>query len=154
VASYQGMEVAAVDHYSKYLSYNSLFGTNYVSLPITNYDATFLISEGLLDHAFIPKCGTNSIVQCVLSSACNNGAGYNFSGSSTTNNATTALLQYVVEAVLTGVSASDANAVSLAVDGPALTPAGYTSTTVDTSGKITYNPALNGGTMNMFIDGH
>jgi prepilin-type N-terminal cleavage/methylation domain-containing protein len=149
VASYVNVQQAVTGHYGKYLSYNSYFGTNLEAIPITNYDVSFLIPEGFLDHAFTPKCGTTAQIQVVVSSACDQGAGYNFLGSSSSN-ISTAGYQYVVEAVLTGVSPLDAYNMGMLVDGPAMTPAAGLT---DTQGKFTYNPTLNGGTVNMFIDG-
>jgi prepilin-type N-terminal cleavage/methylation domain-containing protein len=151
-SSYESVQTAVVGHLGKYLAYNALFGTNFLSVPIVNYDTTFLIPEGLLDHAFVPKIGgPNAVLQLVNATACDNSQGYFFAGVSN-GIASTASMQYVMECVLTNVSFADAYGISLTVDGPALTPG--LDGLVDTAGKVVSNPTLNGGTVRMFVDGH
>jgi prepilin-type N-terminal cleavage/methylation domain-containing protein len=154
VGSYQSVQAATTSHYGKYLAFNSLFGTNNLTVPTscTTYDSTFLIPEGFLDHTFTPKCGTNALVQVVVGSAANNSLGYNFTGGPAgagTNS--TGNFQYVVECVLTGVSPADAYAISLSVDGQGtLSPSGGTPGVIDESGKITYDGS---NKLWMYVDG-
>jgi len=150
-ASYESIQAAVESHYGKYLAYNSLFGTNQLTVPISGYDTNVLLTEGLLDHAFVPKIGgPNAVVQVVAASAADYSMGYYFDGASN-GAASTANMQYVVECVLTNVNLQDAFYLSRAVDGPTMTP-GMDGLT-DTAGKITYNPTLNGGTVRMYVDG-
>jgi type II secretory pathway pseudopilin PulG len=149
--SYQSVLTACVSHYGKYLAYNALFGTQMVNVPIVGYDTNVLLPEGFLDHSFTAKVGgPNAVVQLVAASACDSGQGYYFNGVSN-GVASTANFQYVIECVLTNVQEADAIGVSLAIDGPTMTPA--LDGLVDTAGKVTFNPTLNGGTMRMYVDG-
>jgi prepilin-type N-terminal cleavage/methylation domain-containing protein len=159
VGSYQSVQAATTSHYGKYLAFNSYFGTNTTiyAVPCTAYDSDFLIPEGFLDHTFTPKVGQGAQVELQNATACNNGLGYNFTGvanggtSSSSNSV--ANFQYVIECVITNVSPADAYAISLSVDGTSLTGSSPSATVADESGKICYNPTLNNGQVNMYVDG-
>jgi prepilin-type N-terminal cleavage/methylation domain-containing protein len=151
VGTYQSIQAATTSHYGKYLAFNALFGTNVQTAPIVGYDTAFLLPENFIDKPFSSKVGLGATVELVTGTNSNSGAGYNFTGSSTTNNATTSTFQYVVECVITNVAAADANAISLLVDGPSMTPAvGAT----DTAGKVTWTAGVGGvGNLYLYVDG-
>lgn len=152
VSSFSSVQTACAGHIGKYLVYNTLFGTNSMSLPIVNFDTAVLIPEGLLDHAFTPKVGgPNAIIQVVAASACDSSQGYYFNYSTNSTTPSTANMQLVVECIMTNVSYPDAYGISLTLDGPQF--AAGLDGLVDTAGKVTYNPTLNGGTIRMFVDG-
>ena len=61
--SAETVKTAIADHYGKYGKFDTLFGTNALTAPYTNYDTTVLIPEQLLDKPFQTKIGTNWTVQ-------------------------------------------------------------------------------------------
>jgi prepilin-type N-terminal cleavage/methylation domain-containing protein len=151
-ASYMSVQAATTSHYGKYLAYNSYFGTNISTypIPILNYDTAFLIPEGFLDHVFAPKVGMGSVVQVVNATAANGGLGYSFNGAANGITNSTGTFQYVVECLVSNVSPADAYALSLAVDGTALSPSGGISGVVDNMGKVTYDGS---SLVHMYVDG-
>src|ERR1051326_528958 len=135
--SIRTVKAAVADHFGAYGDLNSLGGTNLLSVPLTNYDGTVLMSEGFLDKPFAVKIGASATVQIVQvgggTGTANGGYDYNLdgvSGGSTTNS------QLVVEAVIYGVAALDAKDLNDRIDGPAL---GSTSVnTIDSKGRVEY----------------
>ncbi len=49
------VKTATADHYGKYGKFDYLWGTNQITMPITNYDTAVLMAEGLLDKPFSSK---------------------------------------------------------------------------------------------------
>lgn len=132
------VKTAVADHYGKYGKVNSLFGTNDLTQPITNYCAQVLMPEQLIDKLFATKIGggdpsVNSMIQVVAGSTTVGGSGgYALDGgtSSTTSNATS-----VVEAVIYGVSQQDAKDLNDRIDGTAL---GFPVGTTDNKGRVQF----------------
>lgn len=142
IVSYETMKTAVTDHYGKYGGLNFSNTTQLTSFPVNNYDS-ILLAEGLIDKPFSVKIGSGSIV--LVTNGGFAGAGYSLDG---TNNATKNIQTYVVEAQITGVSASDAYDVSTRLDGSTLTPSNNTAAS-DSQGRVTYT----NGTLYMYITG-
>jgi prepilin-type N-terminal cleavage/methylation domain-containing protein len=142
VVSYNTIKTATMDHYGKYGKINSLFGTNDLTAPITNYDKTILMPEAMIDKPFAVRIGggdpaTNSVIQAVAAAASGGAAGYDLDGNgSPAAPADVTGAQFVVEAVVYNVAAEDALAVSQRLDGQALSET--LSTTADTRGRVRY----------------
>jgi len=88
VVSAETIKTALADHYGKYGKFDAMFGTNLQTAPITNYDSTILMPEGLIDKLFQTKLGTNwsiTMAQCEAAAtaptAANNA--YSLSGGAT-----------------------------------------------------------------------
>lgn len=137
VVSYNTVKTAVMDHYGKYGSLNSYFGTNDMTTPqLNSYDNT-LLSEGLLDKPFTVKLGTNAFVQAVVPGSSGGGggtAGYSLTTNSSINDVVGA--SYVVEAVVQGVALQDAYDVSSRLDGALLSSGSVTNS--DSIGRIKY----------------
>jgi prepilin-type N-terminal cleavage/methylation domain-containing protein len=156
VVSTETIKTACADHYGKYGRFNTSFGTNITAAPILTYD-TNLLFEALIDKPFQTKLGTNwAIVMAKCEAASVSPAApnadptgtatgessYCLDGVSGKNQATGDL---VMEAVLQGVAQADAQAISLRIDGPALTPASSASGD-DLVGRVKYKDASGGPT--------
>ena len=132
------IKTATADHYGKYGKINSLFGTNDLTLPISNYSTNILMPEQLIDKPFTVKIaggdpGTNSIIEVVQGSATVGGSGgYALDGSA---NSSTAAATAVVEAVLYNVAQQDAKDLNDRIDGPSL---GAALGATDSKGRVQY----------------
>jgi type II secretory pathway pseudopilin PulG len=149
--SAQTVKTALADHYAKWgsIPVDASSGTA-VSLtpPVYNYD-TVLLKEGFLDKPFAVKIGdgindaTHTRVEvidmsgwttntAVTATATSGGVGFNLAG---TNAVNTALGSTVVEAIITGVTESDAKDLSERIDGISLSTAIGAS---DLGGRVKY----------------
>jgi prepilin-type N-terminal cleavage/methylation domain-containing protein len=158
VVSTETIKTACADHYGKYGRFNTSFGTNITAAPILTYD-TNLLFEALIDKPFQTKLGTNwAIVMAKCETAATTVAAPNAAptgtvagessysldgvGAAPVNEATGDL---VMEAVLQGVAQADAQAISLRIDGPSMTPASSASGD-DFAGRVKYKDASGGPT--------
>ena len=136
--SIETIKTATADHYGKYGKINSLFGTNDLALPISNYSTNVLMAEQLIDKPFTVKIAggdpsTNSIIQVVVGSPVVGGSGgYALDGSAASS---TAAATAVVEAVLYNVAKQDAKDLNDRIDGQAL---GAALGSVDNKGRVQY----------------
>jgi type II secretory pathway pseudopilin PulG len=136
--SIETIKTATADHYGKYGKLNSFFGTNDLTIPISNFSTNVLLPEGLIDKPFSAKIAggdpsTNSIVEVVAGSPIVGGSGgYALDGSA---NSTTANAAGVVEAVLYNVSKQDAKDLNDRIDGQAL---GAALGATDSKGRVQY----------------
>ena len=145
IGSCESATLAVTDHYFKYNGFN--LTTNGATLnpsALTRFD-NILMLEGLLDKPFSTKVGTNGTLQ-VSQGGGYGGTGYKLDGT----NYLTTNMTYVVEAVLTGVQAQDAYAISSRLDGPRLLAL---SPNVTANGRCCYQPT-NGGTFFVYLAGH
>lgn len=144
------VKTACVDHYSKYGAFpidgsQSPPKTFTVSDPQAQQFDNILVKEGFLDKPFVVKIGdgtfspTNSRIQ-LISAAVNqaasgvNGA-YNLSGTSSTNET---YGTWLIEAVITGVTLADAQALNAAIDGPSPSLGPPAANAADTAGRVEY----------------
>jgi len=151
-------KTATVDHYAKYSGLNILFGTNAMTTyPITNYDERILMAEQLLDKPFAPRVGANAdIVLASISTQANGdqvttseGLTYCLTGGTNpgTNDVTGA---HVVFATIEQVPVADAQAISMRIDGLAMSePEG--SKTEDTRGRVKYNGTTDPTTIYIYL---
>ncbi len=136
--SIETIKTATADHYGKYGKLNSLFGTNDLPAPISNYATNVLMAEELIDKPFSVKIGggdpsTNSVIELVQGSSTVGGSGgYSLDGS---GNSSTANAAAVVEAVMYGVSAQDAKDLNDRIDGQAM---GSAVNQTDSRGRVQY----------------
>ena len=134
------VKTATADHYGKYGKFDYLWGTNQITMPITNYDTAVLMAEGLLDKPFSSKLAGGdpqlmSHIELVVGTAAGPGnAGYHLDGS-TTNNAV-ANSPYVVQAHLQNVAVQDAKDLNDSIDGLTLGTGNLTS--ADSKGRVEY----------------
>ncbi|PWU21110.1 MAG: hypothetical protein C5B50_02545 [Verrucomicrobia bacterium] len=152
VVSADTVKTAVIDQYSK----NGRFdATNQVAIPNFaapwyGYDTNVLMVQQLLDKPFITKAGTNSVIQvraCVAAGTAVDGvnAAYALDGNGGLSaGLNTASGQYVVEAVISGVSESDAQAISQRIDGASMSTAGFNPGTADFSGRVKYGTPAGG----------
>jgi len=141
--SYNTVKTALADHFAKY---GSLLSSNGTSFPagtsvLLNFDKV-LVSEGFLDKAFSAKIGDSSVgatqhvevVAALDTSAAptTTDSRYSLAG----DNVNEALGSAVAQVVIPGVLESDARALSLLLDGPAMSSAAIGSD--DTSGRVKY----------------
>jgi type II secretory pathway pseudopilin PulG len=138
------VKTAVIDHYGKFGTLATIGGTNALTLPAsgiyTGYDTNVLMVEGLLDKPYAAAISTNATIELCAGGKDNAGASYTLAGGGGANG-TTATAQYVVEAVLYGVSAQDAKDLNDRIDGTALgSPLG----SADTQGRVEYQ--IVGGT--------
>ncbi len=140
LVSYNTVKTACMDHYAKYGGINSTTNGAVLGVPINNYD-NLLLSESFLDKPFLVKVGTNSFVQVVTASS----SPYDLAGNGVygTTNGT-----YVVEAIIQGVPAGDAKDINDRLDGATGV---FVWASPDTKGRVRYDPALAGGTVNIYI---
>ncbi len=140
LVSYNTVKTACMDHYAKYGGINSTANGAVLTVPINNYD-NLLLSESFLDKPFLVKVGTNSFVQVVAAGA----SPYDLAGNGVydTTNGT-----YVVEAVIQGVPAGDAKDINDRLDGAT---GAFLWASPDTKGRVRYDAALAGGTVNIYI---
>jgi len=148
------LKAAAADHYGKYGKFDQIFGTNALQFNggglATNYDTRVLIAEGLLDKPFSVKIGggdpsTNCVLQLCQTGKDNGGNGYSLDG---VNNSK-ASAQFVLEAVIFGVSAADAKDLNDRIDGTSL---GGALGAPDTKGRVEYAlPANNTTTVYVYL---
>jgi prepilin-type N-terminal cleavage/methylation domain-containing protein len=145
VVGVETVKTALVDHYGKAGRFDQLISgatpNNWVvgaaagALACGGYDTNVLTAESLMDKPFFSKIGTNASVQCRVPLVAGNpdtaNAAYSLSGSGT--NEVTG--QYVLEAVISGVAETDAQALSQRIDGPQLSTAIGTD---DTQGRVKY----------------
>jgi prepilin-type N-terminal cleavage/methylation domain-containing protein len=144
------LKAAAADHYGKYGKLDYLFGTNGLTAPITNYDTAVLMREGLLDKPFSVKIGggdpsTNCVLQLVAGGQENGGRGYQLDG---TLNTMTTNAQFVLEAVIYGVSAADAKDLNDRIDGGTLSAP---LAALDAKGRVEYQAIVGSGTVYVYL---
>ena len=146
--SYNTVKTALTDHYAKW---GSILSSNGTAITSTTGGATFdsvLLAEGFLDKRFQVKIGDNvsTHVEVVdgldsTAAATASNAAYNLDGAGSVNDAGP-LNCAVVQAVISGVSQSDAKDLNDRLDGVAL---GTTNiATADILGRVKYAAA--GGT--------
>jgi prepilin-type N-terminal cleavage/methylation domain-containing protein len=136
VLSYNTVRTAVMDHYGKYGSFTSLFGTNAATAAqLTNF-ASVLLTESIIDKPFLTKLGTGSYIQ-VLQTA--NIPNYDLDGDAV-NDVTTANSTILVEALITEVEYLDAKDVNDRLDGagPPFT-FGPNATTSDSKGRVKWD---------------
>jgi type II secretory pathway pseudopilin PulG len=155
------LRTAAVEHMGKYGQLNALFGTNSLTgsggIVVANYDTQILIPEGLLDKPFSTPIGSSAVVQLVAGGSEASGAfhpggssgGYWLDGTASTS---TTNEQFVLEAVISGVSARDAKSLNDLLDGPAL---GAVPGAADGAGRVEYvAPASGATTVYIYLTGN
>ncbi len=161
VTSYNSVKSAAMMYFGKYGVFGSVGGTPYAvsagTPAATNWDATVLLPEGLVEKPFLTKVGTNNFVEVI---GCQN-AGFTVTGiddgsfalaGGTTNTAGSG--SCVVEAVFQGVASDDALQLAQRIDGPNAIFANGTGTnsTTHLSGRVKYDFAgANMGNVYVYI---
>jgi prepilin-type N-terminal cleavage/methylation domain-containing protein len=154
VVSAETVKTAIADHYGRYGKFDTLFGTNTLAsttaAPYTNFDTSVLIPEGLLDKPFQTKIGLSWTVQfrpCNTVGAVPTGAdgSYSLDGNGTNN----AAGQYVVEAIIKGVSEPDAQGISSRLDGQGLSTQAIG--TSDLQGRVKYTAPAAGANTDVYI---
>ena len=150
-------KTALVDHYAKYgaIPVDGTTGTA-LSLPAEQFDLT-LLKENFLDKLFAVKIGdgtsgaSNARVRLFDISGTGTNAvdgasdtGFALSGTSTQNEATGSVC---AEAVITGVTASDAKDLNDRIDGPAL---GSAINVADLKGRVKY-ATPSGGVTTVYV---
>jgi prepilin-type N-terminal cleavage/methylation domain-containing protein len=139
LSSLQGIKAAAAGHCAQFGSLASRNGTPFaVAASMDNYDG-ILIAERLLDQPFSVRLGTRATIRLV------NVSGHSWSSRlgfvegeydlSARAGHGISRPSYVLEAVISGVSERDAQALNDALDGPAL---GANPGEDDSRGKVTY----------------
>jgi prepilin-type N-terminal cleavage/methylation domain-containing protein len=160
--SLETVKTAIVDHYGRYGTFDSQFGTNSILASFsggvsTGYDTNVLMIEGLLDKPFLAAIATtNAEIQLCQGGPSgtgkeNGGTPYQLGGigAGSTANAT-----YVLQAKLTGVSVADAKDLNDRIDRinlgiPVGAPVGSTA---DVKGRVQYaNPSTTGGSTTVYI---
>ncbi|PYJ07750.1 MAG: hypothetical protein DME25_03080 [Verrucomicrobia bacterium] len=156
LVSYQTVKAAVTQHFGTFGSLSSLNGTNLsisAGSAYTNYDGVLLL-EGFLDKPFTPKLGTNATIQLVNVSNLSpntspNGGGnsaYDLDGDGQND----VVGNYMVEAVIYGVSQDDAKAVNDRLDGPNMGEQGNSGH--DFFGRVIYrNPPGQGTSYELHI---
>lgn len=154
VTSYNSVKSAAMMYFGKYGTFGGVGGIP-LTAASTNWDSTVLLPEGLVEKPFLTKVGTNNFVEVHACAALGNavsgssddgtfalaGGGTNTAGSG----------QWVVEAVLQGVAADDAQQLGLRIDGPSFT-AGTTNSNAKLNGRVKYDFAgANMGSVYIYI---
>jgi len=156
VVSTETVKTAIADHYGKYGKFDTFFGTNVITAPVTNYDMSVLFPETLIDKPFQTKLGTLWNIQMVAGAASGTvsaaGTGAYCLDGGTTNNA---VGQFVMQAVIFQVAEADAQAISQRLDGIGAAPGGnqWSSPAMGTSdinGKVKYT-ANSGGAVDVSI---
>ncbi len=136
--SIETIKTATADHYGKYGKLNSLWGTNDLGTPISNYATNVLMAEELIDKPFSVKIGggdpsTNSVIELVTgSSSVGSPGGYALDGGASSSTANAAA---VVEAVMYGVAAQDAKDLNDRIDGQTM---GAAVGQTDSRGRVQY----------------
>jgi prepilin-type N-terminal cleavage/methylation domain-containing protein len=144
------VKAAIADHYSKWggLNIDGSTGTGVVipgaSIPYLSYDAV-LLKEQFLDKLFVTKIGDGvngtlnthvELIPCPALGATVDTTqltGYSLSGNATTNECSGS---YVIQAVITGATEADAQALSQRVDGNNLSTAALGND--DIKGRVKY----------------
>ena len=123
--SYQTVKTAVMEHYGKFLAFNSSNGVAFtVTQPRDDYDK-ILVAEGLLEKPFSVKLGSSPKIQIRDASSLAGGApdpstpstGFDLDGDGK-NDILGA--QFLIEALIIDVSDADARALNDRLDGPAL----------------------------------
>jgi prepilin-type N-terminal cleavage/methylation domain-containing protein len=136
------VKTALADHYGRFGNLASI-NTNGVSIPLnvttvySGYDTNVLMVEGLIDKPFTVAIAQSATIQICTNLQDNAGQGYMLDGVSSG----TASAQYVLEAVLYGVSAQDAKDLNDRIDGPTLSfnnPTAPPGQLGDTKGRVEY----------------
>lgn len=161
VMSYNGVKSAAMMYFGKYGKFGKGGGATLVLATDTNaaasWDKVVLLGDGLLEKPFQVKVGDSSTVQVVASVAATtaataSNAAYNLDGSTTApsveNEASGG--QFVIEAIITGVSQDDARDLNTRIDGSDAT-LGETSAGVDTKGRVKYDTSAGPGTVHIYV---
>ncbi len=128
-----------------------------LTLPIENYDEVPLVKEGFLDKPFAVKIGDNSVTNTVrafdsvaltLASVVDATAntGFNLDGDAANKNDVVGSV--CIEAVISGVTMSDAKDFNDRMDGPAL---GTAINTADLLGRVKYAAAGALGTTTVYV---
>jgi len=147
--SYNSVKAALADHYAKYGSLLSLNGVAFAtgSSSATNYDSAVLLAEGFLDKPFRVKIGsTNAHVEAVAGLAATTVAtginsAYDLDGlAAVPINDAGDVNSTIIQAVIPGVTSSDAKDLNDRLDGAAL---GEVSG-VDIKGRVKYALAVGG----------
>ena len=151
VQSYNAVKTAVMDHYGKYGSINFLGvpapGAAATAAQLAAYDRLILLPEALIDKPFAARVGVTWIVQAVAGAAAGTtvdgvNSAYDLDGSgpaaTPANDAIPAA--FVVEAVITGVSAADAIDISERLDGlgTAAAPLSFPAGGADLAGRVKY----------------
>ena len=162
VVSYNTIKAASAEHYAKYGAFDKTAGGAAVPATPTSvpppggvagmeyWDAQ-LLAEGFSDKLFLVKIGTNSFAKVTA------GAGgpplsfpvdsqYNLDGVGT-NDVING--NWVVEAIIEGVAATDAKDVNDRLDGDT-PPFVVVVGNADTLGRVKYNPAVKGGELRIY----
>jgi hypothetical protein len=138
-ASIQGLETAIVSHLNTSPTLNSSGGTKLTFSDHYDSFGQVLLREGLLERPFSTALGTNSFVRLTAGSGLSgatpispgNGA-YDLDGEGHND---VVNCQYVVEAVICGLSEAEASAIDNQIDGPGLS--GRTRS-ADLVGRVIY----------------
>jgi len=155
VVGAQTVKTALIDHYGKYGRWDSVNGTvmGSFAMPFGGYDTNVLMAESLLEKPFTTKVGTNSWIEvdpCPPDNTSVSGSassGFNLSGNGTASETSG---QYLVQAVITSVTESDAQAISQRIDGPSLSIVG-TNGVPDYKGRVKYAAPGSDGTTTVYI---
>jgi general secretion pathway protein G len=144
------VKTACADHYAKWGGLN-IDGSTGSAVPITPPNTAFdaiLLKEQFLDKLFVTKIGdgvngaANTHVELITCPAlgatvdATENTGYSLSGTATTNECSGSVL---VQAVITGCTPADMQALSQRIDGIPLSAA--TLAAVDIKGRVKYDPA-------------
>ena len=114
IVSYNTVKTAVADHYAKYGALDK--STNGIALNTARYDLA-LVTEGFLDKLYLTKVGSTSWVEVVAAPpGATAGVGFDLAGSGANAVAGATLL---AEAVIQGVTSSDAKDLNDRLDGTA-----------------------------------
>jgi type II secretory pathway pseudopilin PulG len=160
------VKTAIADHYAKFGGLN-IDGsvtppTVITNIPATAYDQ-ILLKEQFLDKLFLTKIGdgvnsaTNTHAELVVCPALggtvagDSSSGYALSGTTNVNECSGS---YIVQAVITGVTLADAQALSQRVDGVNLSATSVTAgaaAATDTKGRVKYSGAAEPTTVYVYL---
>lgn len=147
---YNSLKAASMTYFGKYGKFAGVAGAA-ATLPVTGWDSSVLLPEGLVEKPFDTQLATATTVKLIapLGAVAVDplvDGSYDLVGSSGTNSVIGTTL---VEVVLTGVSADDAKDLNDRIDGPALGAALGAS---DTKGRVKFNIATGAtGLVHLYI---
>lgn len=144
---YNNIRSASMQYFGKYGKFAGVGGTNFASLPVTNYDTGVLLQEGLIEKPLGAPIGTNSIVAVVAAvspatPATGSNSAFNLDGDSTLSPANDAGVgTIVIEVVYQSVTLDQARDLNRRIDGDSLGEG--TTVGQDLNGRVKYDFGAN-----------
>jgi prepilin-type N-terminal cleavage/methylation domain-containing protein len=153
--SFNTIKSAAMMYFGKYGKFAGVNGAA-ITAPVNDWDTTTLLKEGLIEKPFAVRIGATASVRVVAGATAATdptaaNAAYELSGAGTAGTLNEAApAQYVVQSVITGVTAQDAWDLNRRIDGEA-SALGAAVGAADLKGRVKFAAPDTAGVTDVYI---